>query len=80
MKIFLADEIARILRVSKGRVYELARQGRLPAVRIGRQVRFREETVEAWLVALEGGRAVIQSVPDGSIGYENRPGGLWDRA
>ncbi len=53
MKIFLADEIAQILRVPKGRVYELARQGKLPAVRIGRQVRFREDAVEAWLSGLE---------------------------
>ncbi len=53
MKILLADEIAQILRVPKGRVYELARQGKLPAVRIGRQIRFREDAVEAWLSALE---------------------------
>ncbi len=53
MKIFLADEIAQILRIPKGRVYELARQGKLPAVRIGRQVRFREDAVEAWLSGLE---------------------------
>ncbi len=53
MKIFLADEIAQILRVPKGRVYELVRQGKLPAVRIGRQVRFREDAVEAWLSGLE---------------------------
>ncbi len=53
MKIFLANEIAQILRVPKGRVYELARQGRLPAIRIGRQVRFREDAVEAWLSGLE---------------------------
>ncbi len=53
MKILLADEIAQILRVPKGRVYELARQGKLPAVRIGRQIRFREDAVEAWLSRLE---------------------------
>ncbi len=53
MKILLADEIAQILRVPKGRVYELARQGKLPAVRIGRQIRFREDAVEAWLSGLE---------------------------
>ncbi len=53
MKILLADEIAKILRVPKGRIYELARQGKLPAVRIGRQIRFREDAVEAWLSGLE---------------------------
>ncbi len=71
MKIFLADEIAQILRVPKGRVYELARQGKLPAVRMGRQIRFREESVDAWLAGLEGERASIQDVAP-SMSYGNR--------
>lgn len=60
MKIFVADEIAQILRVPKGRVYDLVRQGKLPAVRIGRQVRFREDSVDAWLAGLEGERTAVQ--------------------
>ena len=60
MKTLIAEEIADMLRVTKGRVYELVRQGRLPAVRIGRQVRFREETVVAWLAKLESGDAVFR--------------------
>ena len=55
MRTLLADEIAQIPRVPKGRIYELVRQGKLPAVRIGRQVRFREETVAAWLDEFENG-------------------------
>jgi putative molybdopterin biosynthesis protein len=68
MKIFVVDEIAQILRVPKGRVYDLVRRGKLPAVRIGRQVRFREESVNAWLEGLDGERASTRD--DGpSIGF-----------
>ncbi len=71
MKILLADEIAQILRVPKGRVYELARQGKLPAVRMGRQVRFREESVDAWLAGLEGESESMQNVGP-IMSYSNR--------
>lgn len=40
---------------SKARVYELARQGAIPCVRIVRQVRFDEEQLREW--ALRGGSA-----------------------
>jgi excisionase family DNA binding protein len=42
-------EVAARLRLPKGRVYELARQGRLPAVRIGKYVRVQREQLEAWI-------------------------------
>jgi excisionase family DNA binding protein len=71
MRIFLAEEIAQILRVPKGRVYELARQGKLPVLRIGRQVRFREESLDVWLAGLEGERTLASDV-GASMGYENR--------
>jgi excisionase family DNA binding protein len=44
-----AEEVAKLLRVSKNRVYELARQKILPAVRLGRQVRFSREAMDAWI-------------------------------
>jgi excisionase family DNA binding protein len=69
MRTLLADELADILRVPKGRVYELVRQGKLPAVRIGRQVRFREETVAAWLAELENDSAATQNEMPNSAGY-----------
>ncbi len=53
MKVLLAGEVAELLKVPVPRVYELAREGRIPHVRIGRQVRFRQEAMEAWLAALE---------------------------
>ena len=51
MKLLLAAEAAAILRVTENRVYELAKRGVLPCVRIGRQVRFPEDRLLAWLEA-----------------------------
>ena len=53
MGVLVAVEVAELLKVPVPRIYELARQGRIPHVRIGRQVRFRQEAVEAWLTMLE---------------------------
>ena len=44
-----AEEVAKLLRVSRWRVYELARRGRLPAVRLGRSVRFDQRALEQLL-------------------------------
>lgn len=35
-----AEEVARVLGVSRARVYDLARTGVLPSVRLGRSIRF----------------------------------------
>jgi len=63
MSLLTAEEVAQILRVSKARVYELARRGAVPTVKIGeRQLRRKEmyamsaSNSEAFLTALEGDR------------------------
>ncbi|HJV05176.1 MAG TPA: helix-turn-helix domain-containing protein [Actinomycetota bacterium] len=43
------SEVAQVLRVSKMTVYRLIRQGDLPAVRIGRGFRIREDDVHRYL-------------------------------
>jgi excisionase family DNA binding protein len=43
------NEVARLMRVSKMTVYRLITQGDLPAVRIGRGYRIREEDVHRYL-------------------------------
>jgi len=58
--ILTAQEVSAHLRISPQRAYELARLGLLPCIRIGRQVRFDEVKVEAWIAA--GGRAYDQSL------------------
>jgi excisionase family DNA binding protein len=51
-----AAELARQLNVSPSRMYDLARRGLLPCVRLGRSVRFDVEAVEDFLT--RGGRAL----------------------
>jgi excisionase family DNA binding protein len=63
MRVLVAAEVAELLKVPVPRVYELARQGQIPHVRIGRQVRFRQEAVEAWITALENVRSEASAHP-----------------
>jgi excisionase family DNA binding protein len=49
VKILLAPEAAALLRVTPNRVYELAKRGVIPCVRVGRQVRFSEEHLLEWI-------------------------------
>jgi excisionase family DNA binding protein len=45
------DTVVERLGVSRYRVYELAREGLLPHVRIGKSVRFDMDRVEEWIEA-----------------------------
>jgi len=52
-RVLIADEVAEILRVDRQRVYELARQHKIPVIRVGeRQYRFDAEAIRLWI---EGG-------------------------
>lgn len=42
------EEVALRWRVNVGQVQRLARQGKVPAVKVGRYLRFRLDQVEAW--------------------------------
>jgi excisionase family DNA binding protein len=44
-------EVARLLRVSNMTVYRLINSGQLPAVRVGKSYRLREEDVDRYLAA-----------------------------
>jgi excisionase family DNA binding protein len=46
-----AREVAQLMRVSKMTVYRLIHQGHLPAVRVGRGYRMREEDVHRYLMS-----------------------------
>ena len=49
-KAFLTtDEVMAYLRVNTRTIYRLIRTGDLPAVRVGRQWRFRRVDLDAWL-------------------------------
>jgi excisionase family DNA binding protein len=49
-EILVADEAAALLRVSRQRIYELARTKKIPTIRLGvRQFRFSKSALENWL-------------------------------
>ena len=50
-RFLTALEVAERMRVSKMTVYRLIRSGKIPAVRIGRAFRVREDDVEKYLDA-----------------------------
>jgi excisionase family DNA binding protein len=56
MNLLRVEQVAKILDTSVARVYELIRDGLLPAVHLGRQVRVADEILEEWIA--EGGRAL----------------------
>lgn len=43
------EDVLGYLRVTPGTIYRLIRSGELPAMRIGRQWRFRRADVDEWL-------------------------------
>lgn len=50
MRLLTAKEVSEGLRVPLARVYELARTGVIPVVRLGeRQVRFNEDAIRDWI-------------------------------
>jgi excisionase family DNA binding protein len=53
-RLLTAGDVAELLRVPVSTVYELARSGRLPCLRIGRAVRFCQVDLEAHLSARRG--------------------------
>jgi excisionase family DNA binding protein len=53
-KLLTADDVADLLGVTAGWVYEQSRAGRIPTVTLGRYRRYRLESVLAWVEQLEG--------------------------
>jgi excisionase family DNA binding protein len=43
------DEVLRYLKVTSRTIYRLIRNGELPAMRVGRQWRFRRQDLDAWI-------------------------------
>jgi excisionase family DNA binding protein len=42
-------ELAEYLRISRISVYRLVRQKQIPVSKVGRQLRFRKDTIDMWL-------------------------------
>ncbi len=65
------EDVADMLRINKSTVYRMAKGGRIPATRVGRQWRFRLSALEAFLDA-GGDRAFEQAEGDGLKKVVNR--------
>jgi excisionase family DNA binding protein len=51
LRLMRGVEVAEILGVSRGRAYQLMKDGTLPVVRIGRSVRVPSTELEKWIAA-----------------------------
>jgi excisionase family DNA binding protein len=51
--LLTAEQVAELLGVAKGWVYEQSRAGRIPTVTLGRYRRYRREAIEQWVAQLE---------------------------
>ena len=49
IEFFTAEELAELLKVSPRTIQRLVNRKELPAIRVGRQLRFRREWVDEWL-------------------------------
>ena len=53
------EDVLAYLRVNLRTVYRLIKAGKIPAVRVGRQWRFRKSDLDAWLESQRAGRAAV---------------------
>ena len=49
LELMTTTELAKYLRISRASVYRLVRQKQIPVSKVGRQLRFRRDTVDMWL-------------------------------
>jgi excisionase family DNA binding protein len=47
--IMTIEEVATYLKIPKSTAYILAQEGKIPCQKVGRQWRFRKETIDMWL-------------------------------
>jgi excisionase family DNA binding protein len=59
-RLLEAEEVARYLGMRTDWVYREVRVGRLPHIRLGRTLRFRRESIDAWLESRERGPSNVR--------------------
>ena len=47
--IMTVHDVAEYLRLSEAKVYKLANEGRVPALRMGKAWRFKKELIDEWI-------------------------------
>src|SRR5512140_950706 len=71
-EIFMTtEEVLEYLQVTQRTIYRLIKAGRIPAVRVGRQWRFRKQDVDRWLENQQG-RGSRPAVPAMATPSPNR--------
>ena len=60
-RLLEAEDVARYIGMTADWVYREVRAGRMPHIRLGRYVRFRRESIDAWLQARERGPAAVRA-------------------
>lgn len=53
--LLTAEEVAQLMQVTRSWVYAETRRNAMPHLRLGRYVRYRRSTIEAWMVSIERG-------------------------
>lgn len=48
-EVMTISDVAQYLRISEAKVYELARNGAIPALRIGKSWRFQKDLLKQWV-------------------------------
>lgn len=72
--VFLTTgEVLEYLQVNLRTVYRLIKAGRLPAVRVGRQWRFRKVDIDRWLASQQAGPASASVLDEEPLPHAPRP-------
>ena len=50
IQVLTVHDVATYLRLSEAKVYRLAREGSVPAFRLGKSWRFRKDLIDAWML------------------------------
>ncbi len=58
-ELLKAEQVAEMLGMTTGWVYEQTRRGTIPTVTLGRYRRYRREAIEHWLNDLEASRPLV---------------------
>src|SRR5438477_5320496 len=61
------EEVLEYLQVNLRTVYRLIKAGRIPAVRVGRQWRFRKRDLDAWLESQRAHEATFAAEPSPAV-------------
>ena len=50
---FTIDELCKYLRIAKGTIYKYSKSKKMPCFKVGRQLRFRKQSIDEWVKTQE---------------------------